>query len=99
MFVGLDEVDGELPQRRGARLPEVVRDTSLHGLDVGGRAAGARYRHRHARRQLLLGHQPPVQRHVSLSPRAAATDITAPPGHCKINSTQYYITYEIYYKS
>lgn len=67
VLVGLDEVDAELVQRRGGGVTEVVRDASLHGLDVGGRRAHPWYaRSRGQRRrdllELLLGHEATVQR-------------------------------------
>lgn len=66
MFVSLDKVDAELPQRGGGGIAECKRYSSLHRLDVGrGGGGAARQRARHAPAKGLVRDQSAIERHVT----------------------------------
>lgn len=65
MFVSLDKVDAELPQRGGGGVTECKRYSSLHRLDVGRGGGAARQRARHAAAKGLVRDQSAIERHVA----------------------------------
>lgn len=67
VLVGFDKVDTELAEWGGRGVTEVVWYARLHGLYVRGRPCGCCGGHGCS--QLLLGHQPPIQRCMVLPPR------------------------------